>query len=260
MMAHDTASKDAWLLKPGSGNPQPQPKGIAETQGSQSAREACFYACAKHRLRPEEAYVPQCELLDIDGKAVAAMKFLPPAVQGHREARQGGFDRVLWSLHMYLKTGALHKWAVMDGILGQVDRHGQNLLANKDLPAKIFLIDAGSTYAGDSFSPGHDKSSFVPYYLRAWSPRKFNTLPPEERLRRMPQADHYVEALLRDWVVSLSAATLEQTITRFGLDPGPCLRRLARLRAAVVDGVPVDLTINRMWCGLEPWKTLPLQS
>jgi 8-oxo-dGTP pyrophosphatase MutT (NUDIX family) len=253
LVAHDPDSDDVWLLKPGSGSPSPA-AGIRETQGSQSAREACFYACAKTVFGLGDS-VPKCELLLIDGKPVAAMQFLPPEFRSLEKRAKEDSMHVLWSLHSYLKTGTLHKWAVLDGILGNVDRHGQNILADNGQPERMYLIDHGSAFAGNGFNPGHDRSSFVAYYLRAWSPRKFNTLDPEEKLRRLPRADAHVEALLRDWVNGLHADALETIMARFGLDPGPCLRRLAKLKTTIREGTPVDLTINRMWVGLDSWET-----
>jgi hypothetical protein len=253
-VAHDAKTGTAWLLKPGSGPPSPC-AGIAETKGSQSAREAAYYACAKHVFGLEDA-IPRTELLGIDGKEVAVMAFLPPEFRSIESRAAENSMAVLQTLNTYRQLGLLHKWAVMDGVLGNVDRHSKNILASGGQPEQVFLIDHGSAFAGDSFSPGMDKSSFVPYFLRAWSPRKFNTLSAEEKLRRMPRADAHVEGLLRDWVSGLHADVLEATIARYGLDPGPALRRLAKLRAAVLGGEPVDLVVNRMWVGLESWETV----
>jgi hypothetical protein len=248
-VAHDSKSEETWLLKPGSGPPSPA-AGIADSQGSQSAREAAFYACAKHVFGLAES-LPRCELLLIDGKPVAAMKFLPPEFKSLEKRAKDDSMRVLWSLHTYLKTGLLHKWAVMDWILGNVDRHGQNILANGSQPERMYLIDHGSTFAGVSFDPAHDRSSFVPYYLRAWAPRKFNTLEPAEKLRRMPVADPHVEILLRDWVAGLHSDALAGTIARFGLDPGPCLQRLAHVKELLSNSGVQDFSkaINSLWVG-----------
>jgi hypothetical protein len=249
LVAHDPHSDDVWLLKPGSGPPSPA-AGIADTHGSQSAREACFYACAKQVFGLGDS-CPECELLAVDGKEVAAMKFLPPQFRAIEKRAKDDSMHVLWSLHAYLKTGLLHKWAVMDWVLGNVDRHGQNILANNGQPERMYLIDHGSAFAGLDFDPAHDRSSFVPYYLRAWAPRKFNTLPPEEKLKRMPVADFHVEVLLRDWLAGLHGGALQATISRYGLDPEACLARLAHVKALLSDPQVRDISkaINSLWVG-----------
>lgn len=251
LIAHDPHTDDVWLLKPGSGPPSPA-AGIAETVGTQSAREACFYACAKHVFALGES-CPKCELLLVDGQQIAAMQFLPPEFRSLEKRAKDDSMRVLWSLHAYLKMGLLHKWAVMDWVLGNVDRHGQNILANNAQPERMYLIDHGSTFAGLDFDPAHDHSSFVPYYLRAWSPRKFNTLPPQEKQRRMPVADHHVEVLLRDWLSGLSGDALRDTIARYGLDPAACLKRLAHVKTLLSDPKVKDISvaIDGLWVGAD---------
>lgn len=248
-VVRDEKTGEAWLLKPGSGEPSPA-KGIANTKGSQSAREACFYACAKAVFGLEQS-LPRCELLLVDGKPVAVMRFLPPEFRSLEDRARENSMSVLWTLHAYAKTGTLFKWAVMDWVLGQIDRHGRNLMADNGQPERVYLIDHGSTFAGPDFDPAHDRSSFVPYYLRAWSPRRFNTLPPAEKLRRMPRADAHVEVLLRDWVSGLHADTLAATCNRYGLDPRACVDRLARLRALCSDPEVKDISeaIDALWVG-----------
>jgi 8-oxo-dGTP pyrophosphatase MutT (NUDIX family)/GNAT superfamily N-acetyltransferase len=245
LLAEDPKSKLALLLKPGSGKPSPA-AGVRDSKATQSQREAAFWRVAHYMGLGGD--LPETQLLDIDGKDVAAIKLLPPQYRNMEKRFKENSTTVLWALNRYLKTGVLHKWAVLDWLLGNPDRHGQNLMMDNEQTPGVYLIDHGSAFAGENFRPATDKSSFIPFYLRAWSQRKFNRLSPEEKIKRMPEAGHEVEHLLADWLGHIHADELAAMIARYGIDPGPVVQRLAILKTAVLD-VPVDRAINKLWVG-----------
>jgi hypothetical protein len=118
-------------------------------------------------------------------------------------------------------------------------------MVNKDNTI-LALIDAGSSFAGIDFDPANDKNSFVPFYLRAWGPQKFNSLPLKEKLDRMPTVSAPVREQLKDWLDSIHADRLEALLLRYGIHPGPTFQRLAKLKAMATQ-YPVDVALNRLW-------------
>ncbi|MDE1868257.1 MAG: GNAT family N-acetyltransferase, partial [Thaumarchaeota archaeon] len=72
-IARDPKTNDVWLLKPGTG--KLVTSGANEEKASQSRRETCYYGIAK--LLNLDLYIPEAELLSIDGKEIAAIKVLP---------------------------------------------------------------------------------------------------------------------------------------------------------------------------------------
>jgi hypothetical protein len=132
----------------------------------------------------------------------------------------------------------------MDLIGGSVDRHGNNIMVGPD--GHIGLIDHGSTFAGDDFDPAHDLNTFVPYYLRVWHGSGFSELEPEEKKGRMPVAGKEADAEIRRWVQTIKEADIRKTISPFGIDPEPIIKRLKK----VLDGIQDEnfsRHINSLW-------------
>jgi hypothetical protein len=235
-----------FLLKPGSGSPSPA-AGVRQEAASMSRREVGFDAVA--RAWGLSRSLPDVQLLLVDGKEVAAFTMLPLTWRGlHGVNRQHpGFARRV--LAPYLNQGLLHRWAVLDYVLGQTDRHGGNLLVGPESDGnRVALIDHGSTFAGKDFNPGHDKSSFVPYYLRVWGPdRGWSTADGHQRLRWLPTLHPATDSGLRDWVGSLRPEALEQELHRYGINPEPELERLKALQEAVAGADSASSVINRFW-------------
>jgi 8-oxo-dGTP pyrophosphatase MutT (NUDIX family) len=241
LLAHDSAHGKTWLLKPGSGGQSPA-AGAAQDPSTQSAREAAWYHIAQSW--DLSAWFPRAELVLIDGRQYAALELLPwsfKTIEKRKTADPALPRRVL---QRFLADGTLHKWAILDYVLGNPDRHGQNVMVDDD--GSVKLIDHGSAFAGNAFDPAHDQDSFIPFYLRAWAPDKFADLTPTQKLARLPRVSAQVAAELRGWLFGLRKANLAVIATRFGVDVAPELARLARLRALAVD-LPVDEAINRLW-------------
>jgi len=241
----DPQTGGVWLLKPAANKPSPA-KGIREDPSSQSEREAAFWHCAQ--VMGLERYMPRCDLLVVDGHKVAAIKLLGDRWHGLSERDKAVANRAVEILTPYLQRGDVHRFAIMDWVLGQVDRHGQNILTTNHA---IALIDEGSTFAAAGFNPGCDTKSFVPYYLRVFAPSGFSTKNPDDRARGLPVLEHEVDAQVRQWVKNIDPATLLETMSRYGIGAvaqKAVLSRLDALQHATVSSI--SSYVNQLWCGV----------
>ena len=243
MLAFDPENDVTLLLKPDFGGAGPA-SGAQEESASPPRREAAFWHVANEWGLSK--WVPQTDLLLLDGKEFAAIHVLPWSWQTIEKMREENPAQVSSILNKYLKSGTLHKWAVLDFVLGNTDRHGQNAMGDIE-GGELALIDHGSAMAGPSFDPAHDKNSFVPFYLRFLTPGNFNSLTVSDKLKRMPHVDNGTDEELVHWVVSLDAHELEEILYRYGIDSHPALQRLTVLREMVGETGRLDQSINRLW-------------
>lgn len=244
MMVRDPDSGQMYLLKPGS-NGQSPAAGAKEERANQSRREAAFWHIAEAWGLNQR--VPRADLLLIDGKEVAVLHLLPFDWKNLEKLKFKDVGLPHKALEKYRQNGELHKWAIMDFVCGNPDRHGQNLMVGSQKEGyPVALIDHGSAFAGSQFDPAHDKNSFIPYYLRAWRAEGWNKLTPEERLRSMPVISGDTEKQLRDWFHGINAAELEQVLHRYGIDPQPSVDRLARVKALLAEE-NLSEAVNRLW-------------
>lgn len=245
MIAKDPETESSYILKPGAGKSSPA-SGIQEDSASQSEREAAFYAVAE-RLGLQSS-IPECRLVLIDGKEVAVIKLLGWEYKNLEKRRQQDASLPAKTLESYRQSGILHKWAVLDFILGNTDRHAQNIMANG--VGDLKLIDHGSAFAGNSFDPAYDKNSFIPYYLRYSAPsdKSFNLLNLKEKMRFMPHAPENVRPALLNWILSIHPSALSTVILEYRIAPEPMLHRLAKLQKMCNSESP-DICINRLWAG-----------
>jgi len=234
------------LIKPGSGKISPI-RGAREEKANQSRREAAFSSVA--RSWGFNRTVPRATLLIIDGKEMAVIDMLPLDWSNLHKTRMVDPTVPQKALRDYLDRGIVHKWAVLDYVLGNGDRHGMNMMVSPaDENHKIALIDHGSAFAGSSFDPGQDKSAFVPYYLRAWGPQKgFMKLSEKQKLDTMPVLHETKDFELRDWIVKLSEEELAARLHRFGINPEPSVERLKALKNAVAQAKSASRVINEFW-------------
>lgn len=240
MLAYDPETDERILLKPGAGKQSPA-AGARESGASQSKREAAFWQVAA--LWGLQDYVPEAHLLLVGGAEYAAIRLLPFTFKTALEAQQAdpGLPRRLF--HLFLPDGTLHRWAALDYVLGQTDRHAGNIMVRGQ---DVKLIDQGSALAGGEFAPASDRFTFVPFYLRALAPADFGGLPPEGKLHALPRLGAPAEAGLKTWLLGLDATALGDTLLRYGIDPDPSRRRLQDLQAAA-GHTPADLAINGAW-------------
>jgi len=142
-------------------------------------------------------------------------------------------------------NGLLHKLAALDYLLGQTDRHAGNVLSNKYGHFK--LIDAGSTFAGKDFDPANDPKSFIPIYLRCFSPRDFRVLTPEERFQIFPKPSNKGDAALTYWLDSIPEGQIVHLLHCYGIQSQPVVDRLNKLKSYV--GLKSEF-LNKFYAGM----------
>ena len=239
-LAHDEDTKSNWLIKPGSGRQNPA-AGLAEESTSQSQREAAFYRLAC--ILKLESYVPETRLILLDGKRMAAIKLVPwsyKKAQDLRKLDSIGTQRLFYS---FLDKGELFKWAVLDYISGNVDRHGGNVLLNG---MDLKLIDHGSAFSGYAFDPVHDKSTFFPWYFRVFSSLDFNKISAKDREAAVPGLTQYAEQDLRNWFIGIDPTEIEGCLLQYGVDPQPVVDRFLSLKTAA-QHEPLYQAVKNAW-------------
>lgn len=242
LIARDGVSNLVYLLKPGSGGQSPA-AGAQQEHASQSRREAAFWQVADDWGLGES--IPRADLIIIDGTEYAAIQMLPFSWRGLEKKMAGDPGLACRVLAPYLNRGFVHRWAVMDFILGNTDRHADNIMVSGD-DKLLGLIDHGSAFAGPGFDPAHDQNSFVPFYLRAWAGKNFHQLPLGQKLKQMPSVNDQVRGELADWFGRVHADHLEMLLHRYGIDPRPSIDRLAKVKMMASEH-PLDEAINRLW-------------
>jgi hypothetical protein len=233
-----------YLMKPGSGGVGPA-AGVHEEAASQARRESAYSHIAESIFGMGN-FVPSSEMLVLDGKEWAAIDMLPLTFKNLDKVKKKDQQRVGRILNTYRQQGLLHRWAVMDYVLGNPDRHAGNLMVSPDDHLK--LIDQGSAFAGPSFNPGADKSSFIPYYLR-WtvSTENFNQMDPQRQLSHMPVLNEGADQELRQWIHGLEARHLEAELKRFGMRADACLARLELVQSLADDHQAIAPRVNSLW-------------
>lgn len=232
-----------WLLKPGANGPGPA-SGANEQRASDSKREAAFWHIANVWGLGDD--IPRADLVYMNGKEFAAIHMLPFDWKNLSKVQEKDPLRVSSALDRYRRTGQLHQWAMLDFILGNVDRHGQNEMISPE--DNIKLIDHGSAFAGPDFDPGKDKNSFIPYYLRAHvNPDTWDKMTSKEKLHAMVTVGPKIEEDLKMWLASLDGQAATGTMVKYGVDPGSTIRRLARVKGLLGKAGSLSENINRLW-------------
>jgi hypothetical protein len=243
----DYNTGDLWLLKPGSGHLSPA-AGISEEKADQATREVAFNDCA--RILQMGQYVPNSALLKLDGENVSALFFFPIDYRPVEKLKKNNLETLRQVFQRMVLNGLLYKFAILDGLLANCDRHAGNILINEG--EDVRLIDGGTTFAGPSFNPGTDsQNTFVPFYLRVFSDRKFNVLTPQEKYAIMPSVTKEVDLALAAWVNSISDGQLVAKMNEYGINPDPVINRLKKLRA--YPGSKCDY-VRKCWAGLDNWN------
>lgn len=241
-LAYDEKTKTTVLLKSGSGGAGGA-AGSSQEMANPNAREAAFWYVAKSWKI--EDHFPRAEEVILDDHVYAALQLLSLDFKtlDEREKKDPGTARRV--LAPFLHDGTMHKWATLDYVCGNPDRHGQNVMV--DDKGEVRLIDHGSAFAGTEFDPAHDHGSFVPYYLRAWClDENFNKLPTETKLKDLPRVPATVAQELKKWVASIVPEDVKLLCTRYGINPEPTLNRLMRVQVGVATQ-PLDLVVNQLW-------------
>lgn len=242
LLARDEETNITFLLKPGSGGQSPA-LGVKEESASQSRREACFYYVAD-AIGLNKSFA-KTDLLLIDGKEYAAIRLLPWSYKT-MDWKQDHGVQPSHILGPHLAEGMLHRWALIDYVLGNPDRHANNIMVGEN--REVVLIDHGSSFAGKDFDPVNDRNSFIPFYLRGWvsSSVNFNKLPNDEKLQLLPRLNESKANELRAWIDGLNTDALGSILVRYGIDPEPFKVRLIKAKTLAQEN-PADLAINRLW-------------
>jgi len=110
----------------------------------------------------------------------------------------------------------------------------------------VRLIDHGSALAGPSFNPSEDTNSFIPYYLRAWTDKKFTKMSPKDRLHYMPSLGARAEQVFDQWVQNINEHHIAEILKDYHIAPTAALERIAKIRA--MPG-PKWQVLNKLWSG-----------
>lgn len=242
LVARDEKEGKSYLLKPGNLVNSPA-AGVNDEKASQSVREAAFYYIAK--LWGLDKWIQKTDLILIDNKEYAVMELLPwtyETLDHRRKEDPGVVNKVLGPL---INNGIVTQWAVLDYVLGNPDRHANNLLIDEN--GSLKLIDHGSAFAGEGFSPGKDPNAFIPAYLRA-NVENFNKLSTKDKLNIMPRVSESVNKELLVWVNGLDPQLLGNALQRYGIESTPEVMRLVKIKASA-NVIGVDRAINLIWAG-----------
>lgn len=235
-VAMDPRDDTLWLLKPGSGPLSPG-AGIQDVSTTQARREV---AAANVGASLLPATFPPTYLLTMGGQEVAAIRVVPrdavPAKSLTVDARK------IFAAHA--ADGTLFQWAAIDWVLGNVDRHGGNVLVAPK--GRVYLIDHGSTLAGSGFNPAVDAKSFVPYYLRAWAP-DWAHLDIKQRRAALPDAAPGVHVAFGHWIRNVFTADKLRPIHELAPEAEPAV--LSRLRDLQVASDPLGHLLD-LWTGV----------
>lgn len=228
-IATDPDTNEKWLLKPGSGKLSPS-AGVRDETADQSQREVAFSKCVD--AMGIGNFFPEADLLMIDGQRVAVMRLLGTEYKGMEKLRQGDDTfRPDVFFREYFDSGALYKWALVDWIFGNPDRHANNLMVNEDR-SDVKLIDHGSAFAGVHFDPAHDPKSFTPFYLRAWAgDQNWSSLDATEREDEIPRMNIEKSEEFGNWIETINEAEIVQILQRYGIKPDAVIARLHQLKA-----------------------------
>lgn len=235
---HDTDI--LWLLKPGNGKLSPA-LGVREETASQSKREVAFNVIAK--MIGLGRYFPNAALVVLDNHDVAALEFFADSFKPVEKIKREGQD-VKNVFVKFVDNGLLHKWAFIDYLCGQSDRHFGNVMVDES--GHIKFIDAGSAFSGVSFNPAQDPKSFAVCYLRAFLSRKYKELTPKERFEQFPSLHPEVDKQFKNWIDGINERNLVEILNKFNINPQPVIDRLKRIKS-----YPKSKSefLNRFWSG-----------
>jgi hypothetical protein len=243
-MLVDTQNHGQWLLKPGHGSSPSA--GAEEDPSSQSQREAGFWHVARRWGMADD--IPRTELMAVDGQQYAAIEMLDARWKNLGRVDVKDHGRVVRALEKYRPEGILHRWAVLDFVAGNPDRHAQNLMLGPE--DRVKLIDHGTAFAGAGFDPAGDQKSFIPFYLRYQAdPRTWAASSPQAKVKRMPVIpSQEVREALSHWIMALDPMVLQHQLQHFGINPGPSLERLSQIQGLIKsDFHQPDRALNRLW-------------
>lgn len=252
-IATDPKTGKKWLLKPGSGMLSPS-AGVNEEKADQSSREVVFSKIAE--IMGLEEYVPEAHLLTVDGKRVACLRLLGMTWKGLEKIKRSDKIDVTKLFSPYLQNGLIHKWAFLDWVMGNPDRHSNNIMIDKeeldnsslDTPQSLKLIDHGSSCAGDSFDPAHDPKSFVPYYLRVWTNQSWGKMDAKQRFESLPKLSDAQNRDFSQWVNQIDELDFKKLLSDYGISPNSIINRFDEIK--VIPDESKSVYLMELWSGI----------
>lgn len=239
-VAYDESRDEFWLLKPGSGKMSPS-GGVRDTDVSQTRREVAFSQAA-HAMPGLEEFVPVTKLLLLDGMEVACIQVLPQDYVPMQKTKDA-----VKILETYVRSGDLYRWALLDMVLGNPDRHSGNIMLTDS--GQAALIDHGSALAGPNFNPSMDPKSFIPAYLRIFKTLDWRTATPEQKLRAFPIPTQDEQELFKTWIQSADEDHgWQRAVAEIADAALPACQ--ARWDAVFKSENPLE-TLMKLWAGVE---------
>jgi hypothetical protein len=238
-----TGAEDAWLVKV---DQDIRPAIQAAKYGSPAIKEYLYYILAKDSFKMGD-YVPEVVIgrIKLNGKErfAAAIKVLPDdykTMVSREKTSPGSMSHVMEKMR---KTGELHKIAAMEYILGNADAHGGNYMTDGK---RVVSIDHGTSFADDTFAPGSDDDSFIPYILRVNRVR--SGMSSEDIAQKLPKIDD-PEALnsLKYWLFHINFDGLQPLLNTLSMDIGSSTKRLHKIQEQITEGARPDEVINKAW-------------
>lgn len=228
-----------WFLKP---NPPHATAHMFDNDSTPSGREEAFFEIC---LRwDSHHFIPAAMWITFNDEEMSAIRLLPNTFFTLDELRRKGESvRVFNAINKYNNNGLLLRWAVLDYLLGNIDRHGNNIMVG-DLDT-LTLIDHGLCFAVKDFNP-HNKNVFTPYYLRYAALDGFPSMPPADRYAKFPRPHISVIRGVDDWVKGLDLDELK-VLQQYGIDAHYFELRLTDLQA---QNSPTDFVL-KWWAGLD---------
>jgi hypothetical protein len=229
-IALDPENERAWLLKPEVSKQSPA-AGVNDLSVSKSKREAAFSEIAS--LVGDGDQFAKATVVFLDGHETAAIELADTDYKNipFLQKKPTGVQGVIDIFKDYQDSGQMWQWSFLDYVLGNTDRHSNNILIDPETE-DIKLIDHGGAFAGDGFNPGGDSKTFIPYYLRSDAPKGFNTLPPEAKLRYLAKPSAVQETQFLNWLNSIDETRVFQILREYGIDVEPFKRRFDTLKNA----------------------------
>jgi hypothetical protein len=168
-------------------------------------------------------FVPQACAVTLDGEPYLAER-PTPSRYSPLDSREGR-NAPRMALLAALSDGSLHRLAILDYVLGNPDRHAGTVLVD-DRGGVLLAKNEGSLGAFE-VSP----EVFRPAYMTAWG--------------RWPEVGA-AESALAAWLTGLRDEVLRSACAKRGIDFGPCLVRLERLRAEAAR-IGANEAIRQAW-------------
>ena len=228
-IAHDPKSHGCLILKPGSE--------FGQSDSLPSQHEAAFYdmACSWGLGK----YLPEARLVLIDGKEYAAIRMLPADFKNFNDLKAQDPDMPSKVLLGY--GDVIFKWATLDYVMANGDRHAGNVMASGE---EVRLIDHGSAFK----EPFDVRKNFVPYYLRP-GVKEFSKLTPEERYGKIPRLEGESLSAFRDWLMDLVPEIMGLILGKYGIDQRTPMERLKMLQGAC-SYMEASAVIAMAWSGI----------